>query len=185
VKGHVGQCVVKAEVKVGRKEHGNGHPVDIPAAKGVRGPQHVVKVVRIPVVADNAEDRNPHVGLEAVPLEQWLALIQSNRRRENGLQEQRQHQAPAHDKEGDLGELEVHLARYDASEAQDPEEAVPQEPNLGRPLGRAGLGIRQPPREGWVPLAGEEGREGGKRHQHAPDHSEDVVECLVRHHKVL
>mmetsp|Transcript_11812 Transcript_11812/g.29552 ORF Transcript_11812/g.29552 Transcript_11812/m.29552 type:complete len:342 (-) Transcript_11812:54-1079(-) len=185
VKGHVRQRVVKAEVKVGREKHRYGHSVDIPAAKRVRGPQDIVEVVCIPVVADDAEDSDPHVRLEAVPLKQRLALVQCHRWREHRLQHKRQHQTSAHYEEGDLCELQVDLGADDECEARDPEASVRHKPNLSRPLGCIGLRVCQPPREGGVLVARKEEGERGEDRNHAPDHAKDVVQRLVCQQKLL
>jgi len=44
--------VIEREIEVRGKEHSNRHSVDVVPGHGVAGVQHVVEVVRVPIVAD-------------------------------------------------------------------------------------------------------------------------------------
>ena len=139
----VREHVVEAEVEVRREKHGHGHVVEPPRGHGVLCAEHGVEVVRVPVVAHEAEDGEPDVGLEAVPLRQRAALVVRERGKHERLRVERQRQAAADEEVGQSVEALVPLEAHDAREGADPDDGVGQKPELGGSLRRVRL-RRQP-----------------------------------------
>ena len=74
----VGKHVVRRKVKMGRQKHGHGHVVESNGVRhGVGRLQDAVKVVRVPVVANETVDGQPHIGLEGVALRERSPAVGS------------------------------------------------------------------------------------------------------------
>lgn len=56
--------VVKAKVKMSRKEHGDGHPVQIITGHGVVRVQYGIKIMGVPVIAYKPKDAHPNIGAQ-------------------------------------------------------------------------------------------------------------------------
>eukprot|EP00981_Chlorochromonas_danica_P008261 scaffold2079_cov173-Ochromonas_danica.AAC.4 len=106
--------------------------------------QHVIEVVGVPVVADEGEDGDPHVGLEGVPLEERQGSL---RRRgvEQRLQQEGQRQSHAQRHVVVLSEALVGLRHHHTAKQGDPSGRVEQGVLLELPL--AGLVTARQPSE--------------------------------------
>mmetsp|Transcript_18483 Transcript_18483/g.54943 ORF Transcript_18483/g.54943 Transcript_18483/m.54943 type:complete len:228 (+) Transcript_18483:147-830(+) len=139
----VREHVVEAKVEVRREVHGDGHVVQSPGGHGVRGPQHAVEVVRVPVVAHKSENTQPDVRLERVAVRERPVRLLGERRVDDRLQDERRREAPAHEEVGGGAEALVQLEADDGRERADPDDGVGQEPDFRGALGRILLG-REP-----------------------------------------
>mmetsp|Transcript_16182 Transcript_16182/g.52349 ORF Transcript_16182/g.52349 Transcript_16182/m.52349 type:complete len:308 (-) Transcript_16182:378-1301(-) len=75
----VGEDMVGGKVKVGGEVHADGHVIQPPRGHRVARAQHAVKVVRVPVVADEAKDRDPKLRARTVPFAQRPPVRASSR----------------------------------------------------------------------------------------------------------
>lgn len=120
----VGEDVIARKVKVRRAVHGDGHVVEAPRRHGVFGAEDTVKIVCVPVVADEAEDGDP----------QLRARRMRRRPADERLQEQRQREATTEHEIAEGVQALVNLECDYYTEDAHPHDRVFEHPQLIRAL---------------------------------------------------
>ena len=130
----------KADVMRGSRGRTHRHVVEPPSRHGVARAEHAVEVVRVPIVAYEAKDGEPHLRAKRVAGKDWLRRL--GRWQEERLQNQGQREPAADFEVGERVELLIELKGDDNGERAHPDRRVFQHPHLILALL---AGWRQPP----------------------------------------